>query len=81
MALLIYNLYLLIIIMNNIFKLIGMQMDDMLFLGNEIFIKRENNKLSKIKLIIKSMEILTLKNILIFNRYKFFKDRNDITLI
>ena len=53
----------------------------MLFLENKIFIKRENNKLSKIKLIIKLIKILILKNTLIFNEYKLFKNRNDIILI
>jgi len=53
----------------------------MLFLGNEIFIKRENDKLNKVKLIIKLIKILTLENILIFNECKLFKDRNNITLI
>jgi len=53
----------------------------MLFLGNKVFIKQKNDKLSKVKLIIKSMEILTLENILIFNECKLFKDRNNIILI
>ena len=53
----------------------------MLFLRNKAFIKQKNNKLSKIKLIIKSIKILILKNTLIFNKCKFFKDRNNITLI
>jgi len=53
----------------------------MLFLKDKIFIKKENNKLNKIKLIIKLMKILTLKNILIFNKCKLFKDRNNIILI
>jgi len=58
-----------------------MQINDTLFLRNEIFIKQKNNKLNKIKLIIKLIKILILKNILIFNKCKFFKDRNNITLI
>ena len=80
-TLLTYNLYLLIIITNNAFKLIKMQMNNTLFLGDKTFIKWKNNKLSKVKLIIKSIEILILKNILIFNKCKLFKDCNNITLI
>ena len=53
----------------------------MLFLRNKIFIKRKNDKLNKIKLIIKLIKILTSKNILIFNKYKLFKDCNDVILI
>jgi len=56
-------------------------MNNMLFLGNKIFIKWKNNKLNKVKLMAKPIEILTLKNILIFNKCKFFKDCNSITLI
>ena len=58
-----------------------MQTNDMLFLEDKIFIKQEDDKLSKVKLMIKPVEILILENILIFNEYKFFKDCNDITLI
>ena len=52
-----------------------------MFLEDEAFIKREDDKLNKVKLIAKPIKILTLKNILIFNKCKFFKDCNNITLI
>jgi len=53
----------------------------MLFLGNKVFIKWKNNKLNKIKLIVKLMKILILENTLIFNRCKLFKNCNNIMLI
>ena len=53
----------------------------MLFLGDKIFIKRKDNKLSKTKLIIKLIKILILENILIFNKCKLFKDYNNVILI
>ena len=56
-------------------------MNNTLFLKNEVFIKWKDDKLSKVKLIVKSVKILILKNTLIFNKCKFFKDRNNVILI
>jgi len=53
----------------------------MLFLKDKIFIKWEDNKLNKVKLIVKLVKILISKNILIFNKCKLFKNYNNITLI
>ena len=62
-----YNPYFLIII-KEVFSLIGMQTNNILILALKEFSVLEDNKLSKTKFLIKPKEALALKTPLIFNR-------------
>ena len=64
-----YNLCFLITTKKEVFSIVGMQTDDILILILEEFLVLEDNKLSKIKFLIKFKEALALKTPLIFNGY------------
>ena len=57
-----------LIIIKEVFGLIGMQTDNILILALKKFSVVKNNKLSKAKFLIKFKEVLVLKTPLIFNR-------------
>ena len=63
-----YNLYLLIIVKKEVFRVVGMQTDNTLFLRLKEFATLKDKELKKAKLTIKLREELSLKNNLIFNR-------------
>ena len=63
-----YNPYFLIII-KEVFGLIGIQTNNILILILEEFLVLKDNKFSKVKLFIKLKEALVLKTLLIFNGY------------
>ena len=75
-----YDLCLLVTATNDAFELVGMQTDNMLFLGDETFMTRKNEKLNKANLLAKPVEILSTEKSLIFNGCKLFQDYNNITL-
>jgi hypothetical protein len=63
-----YNPCLLIITKKETFGVIGMQIDDTLFLGSEEFIAYEDNELQKANFSAKPREELSPNSNLIFNR-------------
>ena len=65
----IYNPYFLITTKKEVFGVVKMQINNTLILILEEFSVLEDNKFSKIKLLIKFKEVLTLKTPLIFNGY------------
>ena len=67
MIIFIYNPCFLITTKKEAFGLVGIQTDNTLILILEEFSVLEDNELSKIKLLIKPKEALTLKTLLIFN--------------
>ena len=63
-----YDLCLLIIVKKEVFKVVGMQIDNTLFLGLKEFATLKDKELEKAKLTTKLREELSLENNLIFNR-------------
>jgi Reverse transcriptase (RNA-dependent DNA polymerase) len=65
------------------FGIVGMQTDDTLILGDQVFVKQENIELEKAKLLAKPAEQLTEQTPLLFNGCKLMmdQDRNGITLV
>ena len=63
-----YNLCLLITAKKEVFRVVGMQTDDTLFLRLKEFATLKDEELEKAKLTIKLREELSLENNLIFNR-------------
>jgi hypothetical protein len=57
-----------IIITKGAFRVIGIQTDDTLILGDNEFIKLEEEELTKARLTAKPKEALLYKTLLIFNR-------------
>ena len=62
-----YDLCLLIIVKKEVFKVVGMQIDNTLFLGLKEFATLKDKELEKAKLTTKLREELSLENNLIFN--------------
>ena len=58
-----------------------MQTDDILILGNDIFVELEYIKLKKAKLIAKPTESLARDILLMFNRYKLIINENNLNII
>lgn len=62
-----FDLYLFITKDRNSFGVVGMQTDDILILGDETFVRREDEELRKAKLLAKPTESLTVGTPLLFN--------------
>jgi hypothetical protein len=76
-----YNLCLIITITKGVFRVIGIQTDNILILSNNEFIKLKEEKLTKARLIIKPKEALLYKTLLIFNRCILRQEEELIVLI
>ena len=68
----IFNLYFLIIITGTLFRIVGMQTNNIIILGDNQFLTLKKDKLVKINFIIKLKEKLNLIILLLFNRYILF---------
>ena len=68
---------------DGLFRMVAIQTNDTLILGDSAFVELESTKLEKAKLIAKPTESLARDTPLIFNRYKLVIDRGgpDITLL
>jgi hypothetical protein len=64
-----YNLYFLITDYNRPFRVVRIQTDDTLILCTDAFTRLKDKELTKVNLIVKLKEELTLANQLIFNSY------------
>ena len=67
MTISIYNPYLLITTLKEIFRVIKIQIDNIIILANKKFLAFKENELQKAKLIIKLKKKLIPKKLLIFN--------------
>ena len=76
----IFNPCFLIITMGTLFKIIGMQTNDIIILGDNQFSALEEDKLIKINFIIKPKEKLSLITPLFFNGYIFSLNKDFIIL-
>ena len=72
-----YNLCLLITAKKEVFRVVGMQTDNTLFLGLKEFATLKDKELRKAKLTAKLRDILSPKSRLIFNRYVLSIDSDD----
>jgi hypothetical protein len=75
-----YDPYLLIIITENGFSIVGMQTDDTIILTNEYFLTLEENELLNAKFTVKPKEKLISDSPLIFNGYVLVQDDNIMSL-
>jgi hypothetical protein len=80
MAISIYDLYLLVTIIEDGFGIVGMQIDNTIILADEHFLMLEKNELLNAKFIAKSKEKLTPDSPLIFNGCILVQDGNAISL-
>jgi hypothetical protein len=64
-----YNLCFLIITTNDAFRVVGMQTDNTLILGDDNFAQIEDNELKKANLKAKPTKALLYETLLIFNGY------------
>ena len=69
-----YNPCLLVTSTNQFFKIVGMQTNNTLFLGDKTFVELEEKELEKAKLIAKLVEMLSKGNPLMFNGGKLICD-------
>ena len=63
------------------FRVVGIQTDDTLILGDDNFTKLEQNELEKAKLSTKLVDILSYETLLIFNSSILRTESNDIILV
>ena len=76
----IFNLYFLIIITGTLFRIISMQTNNIIILGNDQFLAFKEDKLIKVNFIAKLKEKLNLIMLLLFNRYILSLNEDFITL-
>jgi hypothetical protein len=75
-----YNPYLLITLTNNIFGVVGIQTNNIIILGDERFLAREEQELAQTNYTAKPKEKLTVATPLLFNNCIFSLDRTNINL-
>jgi hypothetical protein len=76
-----YNLCLIITITKGAFRVIGIQTDNTLILGNDEFTKLEEEELTKARLTTKPKEALLYKTLLIFNKCILHQEEESIVLV
>jgi hypothetical protein len=76
----IYNPCLLITSTNNIFRIIGIQTDNIIILGDKQFLIQEKQELAQANYITKLKEKLIAATPFLFNNYIFSLDRTNINL-
>jgi hypothetical protein len=76
-----YDPCLLITTSKDAFRVIRMQTDDTLILGDDNFIKLEQDELEKAKLSVKPVDILSDETLLIFNGGILRTEDDDIILV
>src|SRR6266702_8774206 len=76
----IFNPYFLIITTGTPFRIVNIQTDNIIILGNNQFLVLKENKLIKVNLIVKPKEKLSLITLLLFNRYILSLNKDSITL-
>ena len=75
-----FNPCFLIITIETLFRIVGMQTDDIIILRDNQFSALKKDKLVKINLIIKPKEKLNLTTLLLFNRYILSLNKDSIVL-
>jgi hypothetical protein len=75
-----YNPYFLIIITNSIFRVIDIQTNNIIILGDKCFLVREEQELIQVNYTTKPKKKLLAVIPLLFNRYIFLFDRTNINL-
>jgi hypothetical protein len=63
------------------FRIVGIQTNDTLILGDRSFLEQENRELKAAKLLAKPIERLTVDNPLMFNRYKLIIDKDALSMV
>ncbi len=76
----IFNPYFLITIMGTLFRIIGIQTNNIIILGDNQFLALKEDKLVKINLIVKLKEKLNLIILLLFNRCILSLNKDSIAL-
>ena len=76
----IFDLCFLIITIGTLFKIIGMQTNNIIILGDNQFLALKEDKLVKANLIVKLKKKLNLTILLLFNRCTLFLNKDSITL-
>ena len=76
----IFNPYFLIIIIGTLFKIVSMQTNNIIILGDDQFLTLKKDKLVKVNLIAKLKKKLNLIILLLFNRYILSLNKDFITL-
>jgi hypothetical protein len=76
----IYNPCFLITITNSIFRVINIQINNIIILGNKYFLVQEKYKLIQANYITKPKKKLLVVIFLLFNRYIFLLDKTNINL-
>jgi hypothetical protein len=80
MIIFIFNLCFLIITTGTLFRIIGIQTNNIIILGDNQFLTLKKDKLVKANLITKPKEKLNLTTLLLFNRYILSLNKDSIAL-
>src|SRR6266700_1716953 len=76
----IFNPCFLIIIIGTLFRIISMQINNIIILGDDQFLALKEDKLVKVNFIVKLKKRLNLIILLFFNRYIFSLNKDSIAL-
>ena len=76
----IFNLYSLIITTGTLFRIVGMQTNNIIILGDNQFLVLKEDKLAKANLMVKLKEKLNLITPLLFNRCTLSLNKDSIAL-